>query len=230
LLKFNFPYQLFSQNRRSIRFPDNCKMILDSQPSLILASSSRYRSELLARLRMPFMTIAPQVDEATMPGEKPAQLAQRLARSKARAVAALHPQSVVIGSDQVAELESGQILGKPGNHERATAQLKLMSGRSVRFYTAVTVCRASDEHEASAMAEVLARMRHLGDAEIDAYLRAEEPYDCAGSAKAEGLGITLLDAIESDDPTALIGLPLIRTSQLLRALGFDPLKFQGHHP
>jgi septum formation protein len=192
-------------------------------PQLILASTSPYRQELLARLRLPFVVMAPQVDETPLPGEAPRPLAQRLARAKARAVAQQRPHAVVIGSDQVAELEGGQILGKPGTHERAVAQLQLMRGRSVHFYTAVTVCRVSTGHEASALAEVRTRVRDLSDAEIEFYLRAEAPYDCAGSAKAEGLGIALLDAIESDDPTALIGLPLIRTSQLLRAVGLDPL-------
>jgi septum formation protein len=195
----------------------------NSQPTLILASTSRYRHELLSRLRLPFVAIAPQVDETPAPGEASHMLAQRLARAKAQAVSHQHPQALVIGSDQVAELEGGQILGKPGDHERAVAQLKLMRGQSVRFYTAVTVCRASDGYEASAMTEVRTRVRHLSDAEIEFYLRTEQPYDCAGSAKAEGLGIALLDAIESDDPTALIGLPLIRTSQLLRAAGLDAL-------
>jgi septum formation protein len=208
--------------------PDNRKMIIDSQPSLILASTSRYRHELLARLRLPFIAVAPLVDETPLHGEAPAKLALRLALTKARAVAKRHRQAVVIGSDQVAELEGGQILGKPGGFDRAVAQLKLMRGRDVCFYTAVAVCRASDDHEASALAEVRTRVRDLSNAEIEFYLRAEEPYDCAGSAKAEGLGITLLDTIESDDPTALIGLPLIRTSQLLRAAGLDPLQAHTH--
>ncbi|WP_343590035.1 Maf family nucleotide pyrophosphatase [Paracidovorax wautersii] len=189
-----------------------------SSRTLILGSTSRYRRELLGRLRLPFDVAAPDVDETPHTGEAPRDLALRLALAKARAVAAQHPQSVVIGSDQVADL-AGEPLGKPGDHERATAQLRRMRGQTVIFQTAVAVvCQASGFEQAE-LAEVRVRFRDLDDAEIERYLRAEEPYDCAGSAKSEGLGIALLDAIESDDPTALIGLPLIRTCRLLRAAG-----------
>ncbi len=189
-----------------------------SSRTLILGSTSRYRRELLGRLRLPFDVAAPDVDETPHTGEAPRDLALRLALAKARAVAAQHPQAVVIGSDQVADL-AGEPLGKPGDHERATAQLRRMRGQTVIFQTAVAVvCQASGFEQAE-LAEVRVRFRDLGDAEIERYLRAEEPYDCAGSAKSEGLGIALLDAIESDDPTALIGLPLIRTCRLLRAAG-----------
>jgi len=189
-----------------------------SSRTLILGSTSRYRRELLGRLRLPFDVAAPDVDETPHTGEAPRELALRLALAKARAVAAQHPQSVVIGSDQVADL-AGEPLGKPGDHERATAQLRRMRGQTVIFQTAVAVvCQASGFEQAE-LAEVRVRFRDLDDAEIERYLRAEEPYDCAGSAKSEGLGIALLDAIESDDPTALIGLPLIRTCRLLRAAG-----------
>ncbi len=189
-----------------------------SSRTLILGSTSRYRRELLGRLRLPFGVAAPDVDETPHTGEAPRDLALRLALAKARAVAAQHPQAVVIGSDQVADL-AGEPLGKPGDHERATAQLRRMRGQTVIFQTAVAVvCQASGFEQAE-LAEVRVRFRDLGDAEIERYLRAEEPYDCAGSAKSEGLGIALLDAIESDDPTALIGLPLIRTCRLLRAAG-----------
>lgn len=192
-------------------------------PSLILASTSRYRQELLARLRLPFTVVAPGVDESRHAGEAPAALAQRLALDKARAVAERHPDALVIGSDQVADLD-GEPIGKPGTHDRAVAQLRSMSGRSVTFHTAVAVLRRATGYEAQALVPVLVRVRHLDESEIARYLHAEQPYDCAGSAKAETLGIALLDAIESDDPTALIGLPLIRTCAMLRAGGLDPLR------
>lgn len=189
-------------------------------PSLILASTSRYRQELLSRLRLPFEAVAPQVDETPLPGEAPAALAERLALAKARAVAATRADAVVIGSDQVADLD-GEALGKPGSHEAAHAQLRRMSGREVVFQTAVAV--VAPGLAAIERAEVRVRFRELTDTAIDAYLHADQPYDCAGSAKVESLGIALLDAVESDDPTALIGLPLIRTCQLLRRAGVEPL-------
>ena len=193
-----------------------------TSPPLILASTSRYRRELLQRLCLPFEVQAPQVDETPLPGESPAVLAQRLALAKAHAVAALRPKAIVIGSDQVAELD-GQPIGKPGTHERAVAQLRQMRGRRVIFQTAVAVVRADAGFAQVLLAPVAVTFRMLSDAEIEHYLRTEEPYDCAGSAKCETLGIALLDAIDSDDPTALIGLPLIRTCELLRAAGLDPL-------
>ncbi|HEY9105129.1 MAG TPA: Maf family nucleotide pyrophosphatase [Roseateles sp.] len=189
-------------------------------PTLILASTSRYRQELLSRLRLPFEAIAPDVDEAALPGETPAALAERLALAKARAVAARHAGAVVIGSDQVADLD-GEAIGKPGTHDKAVAQLKRMSGREVVFQTAVAV--VAPGLAAIERAEVRVRLRELTDATIEAYLRADQPYDCAGSAKVESLGIALLEAVESDDPTALIGLPLIRTCTLLRRAGLEPL-------
>ncbi|UZD55514.1 Maf family nucleotide pyrophosphatase [Caldimonas aquatica] len=192
-------------------------------PPLVLGSTSRYRRELLERLRLPFDVAAPQVDETPAPGEAPRELALRLALAKARAVAALRPEAVVIGSDQVADLE-GQPIGKPGTHERAVEQLRRMSGRSVVFHTAVAVVRPVTGFERVDLAPVTVRFRTLDDREIEAYLRAEQPYDCAGSAKSEGLGIALLEAIESDDPTALVGLPLIRTCALLRAAGLPVLR------
>ena len=195
---------------------------MSTRPNLILASTSRYRRELLERLRLPFEVHAPDVDETPLPGERPAALAQRLALAKAQAVAAQFPNAVVIGSDQVADL-GGEPVGKPGTHERAVAQLRAMRGRTVVFQTAVAVVRASTGYLGTALAPVTVRFRALGDAEIEHYLTTEQPYDCAGSAKAETLGIALLDAIDSDDPTALIGLPLIRTCALLRAAGIDPL-------
>jgi septum formation protein len=191
-------------------------------PALILGSTSRYRRELLERLRLPFSVEAPRVDETPQPGERPAELAVRLALAKARDVASRSPSAVVIGSDQVADLD-GSPVGKPGTHERAVGQLRSMSGKSVVFQTAVSVVRASSGFEASVLVPVTVRFRQLDDAQIEHYLRTEQPYDCAGSAKSEALGIALLDAIESDDPTALVGLPLIKTCQLLRQAGLDPL-------
>lgn len=189
-------------------------------PPLILASTSRYRQELLSRLRLPFEAVAPGVDETALPGEAPAALAERLALAKARSVAALHPGAVVIGSDQVADL-GGEAIGKPGTHEHAVAQLQRMSGRQVIFQTAVAI--VAPGLAAIERAEVRVRFRTLTDAAIEAYLRADTPYDCAGSAKVESLGVALLEAVESDDPTALVGLPLIRTCALLRRAGLDPL-------
>ncbi len=189
-------------------------------PPLILASTSRYRQELLARLRLPFEAIAPDVDETALPGEAPAALAERLALAKARAVAARFPGAVVIGSDQVADLD-GEAIGKPGTHDAAAQQLRRMSGRAVVFQTAVAI--VAPGLAAIERAEVRVRLRVLNDAAIEAYLLADQPYDCAGSAQVESLGIALLDAVESDDPTALIGLPLIRTCALLRRAGLEPL-------
>ena len=188
------------------------------QRPLVLGSTSVYRRELLQRLRLPFTVMAPEVDETPQPHEAPDALALRLALAKAHAVAAQQPEAVVIGSDQVADL-AGHALGKPGTHERATEQLRLMSGHSVVFQTAVAVVCHATGFEQALLAAVEVRFRPLSDAEIERYLRAEQPYDCAGSAKSEGLGISLLDAIVSDDPTALVGLPLIRTCRMLRAAG-----------
>lgn len=185
---------------------------------LILGSTSRYRKELLTRLRIPFETASPDVDETPHSNESPKDLALRLALAKARAVALKYPEAVVIGSDQVADLE-GTPLGKPGNHANAILQLQRMRGKTVIFQTALSVVCIATGYERTDLAEVKVKFRDLSDAEIETYLRAEEPYDCAGSAKSEGLGIALLDAIVNDDPTALIGLPLIKTCQMLREAG-----------
>ena len=190
---------------------------------LVLGSTSRYRAELLRRLQLPFDAVAPQVDETPSAGEQPAALARRLALAKARAVAALHPAAVVIGSDQVCDLD-GDPLGKPGHHDAAVAQLRRLSGRTVVFQTAVAVVCADSGFEQYMLAPVRVRFRPLADHEIEHYLQREQPYDCAGSAKSEGLGVALLEAIDSDDPTALVGLPLIRTLHMLRAAGIDPLQ------
>ena len=190
----------------------------DTARPLVLGSTSRYRRELLSRLRLAFDVAAPDVDETPLPGEAPRALALRLALAKARDVAARHPQAIVIGSDQVADL-AGRPLGKPGTHERAVAQLRAMSGQTVVFQTALSVVCVATGFEQTDLAAVEVRFRTLNEGEIERYLRAEQPYDCAGSAKSEGLGIALLEAIHSDDPTALVGLPLIRTARLLRAAG-----------
>ncbi|RZL55043.1 MAG: septum formation inhibitor Maf [Variovorax sp.] len=192
------------------------------QRPLILASTSRYRRELLQRLRLPFDVHSPEVDETPLPGETPEALARRLALSKAHTVAARFPEAVVIGSDQVADLD-GEPLGKPGDHARATAQLQRMRGRTLVFQTAVAVVCTDGGFVQHDVAPVRVVFRALSDAAIDAYLRAETPYDCAGSAKSEGLGIALLETIDSDDPTALVGLPLIRTCRMLRAAGIELL-------
>lgn len=188
------------------------------QRPLVLGSTSRYRRELLQRLNLPFDVTAPDVDETPLPGEAPRTLALRLALAKARAVAQQRPDAVVIGSDQVADL-AGEPLGKPGHHERAVQQLRQMRGQTVVFQTAVAVVCVATGFDQVDLAPVEVKFRELTDDEIERYLRAEQPYDCAGSAKSEGLGIALLDAIHSDDPTALIGLPLIRTCRMLRAAG-----------
>ncbi|MEO8120722.1 MAG: Maf family nucleotide pyrophosphatase [Rhodoferax sp.] len=189
---------------------------------LILGSTSPYRRDLLARLRIPFDVVAPDVDETPQATETPKQLACRLAMAKARAVAAQFPACVVIGSDQVADLD-GQALGKPGDHARATAQLQQMRGKTVIFQTAVAVVCQETGFAQMDLAQVKVKFRELSDAEIEAYLRAETPYDCAGSAKSEGLGIALLASIENDDPTALVGLPLIRTNRMIQAAGIQVL-------
>ena len=194
-----------------------------AMPRLILGSTSPYRRELLARLRLAFEVDSPRVDEAARPGETPAALAVRLALEKAQEVAGRHPGTVVIGADQVADLD-GQAIGKPGDHARAVAQLQAMRGRRVVFHTAVAVARVDTGLAQVLVAPVIVRFRPLSDAEIEHYLHTEQPYDCAGSAKCETLGIALLEAIESDDPTALVGLPLIRTCALLRLAGIDPLR------
>lgn len=189
---------------------------------LVLASTSRYRRELLARLRVPFEVCAPQVDEAPRDGEVPAALALRLALAKAHDVAQRYPQAHVIGSDQVADLH-GAPLGKPGTHARATEQLRAMRGNTVVFHTAVAVVAPGFAQAQGVPVQV--SMRHYSDAQIERYLQLEQPYDCAGSAKSEALGIALCERIDGLDPTALIGLPLIATCTLLAQAGYDVL---GH--
>lgn len=190
--------------------------------SLVLGSTSPYRRELLQRLQIPFEVAAPDVDETPHASETPSVLAQRLALAKAMAVARQFPQAVVIGSDQVADLK-GRPLGKPGTHDKAVAQLRQMRGQTVVFQTAVSVVCLESGFEQNSLAAVKVTFLDLSDDEIENYLLAEQPYDCAGSAKSEGLGIALLASIDSDDPTALVGLPLIRTCQMLRAAGIPLL-------
>ncbi|WP_454757194.1 Maf-like protein [Cupriavidus campinensis] len=188
-------------------------------PPLILGSSSPYRRELLARLRIPFDVAVPDIDETPLAGEAPEATALRLSRRKAEAIAARHPGALVIGSDQVCTLDGAQI-GKPGSHEKALAQLQQMRGRTVIFHSALCLLDSRTGEAQLADVQTRATFRDLPDAELDAYLRLETPYDCAGSAKAEGLGIALLARVESDDPTALIGLPLIALTGMLRAAGY----------
>jgi septum formation protein len=187
-------------------------------PALVLASTSIYRRELLARLRLEFDVARPDADETPLPGETPKSLATRLAAAKAAAIAGTRPGDWVIGSDQVADLD-GRALGKSGGREQAIAQLQAMSGKPVVFRTAVCVMR--DAQAFAEMDETVVRFRQLSETEIGRYVDAEQPFDCAGSFKSEGLGIVLFDAIETRDPTALVGLPLIATAGLLRRAGFQ---------
>jgi septum formation protein len=190
---------------------------------LVLASSSAYRKELLSRLQLPFEVAVPDLDETPQPGETPSATALRLAREKAAAVAANMPGAIVIGSDQVATLDGEQI-GKPGNHANALAQLQKMRGREVIFHTALCVWDGRDGTAQVENIQTVVRFRDLPDAELDAYLRIEQPYDCAGSAKNEALGIAILERIDSNDPTALTGLPLIALTGMLRKIGVSFFK------
>ncbi len=187
---------------------------------LILASTSKYRRELLSRLQIPFDAIAPGVDETPVPGESPTEAAARLGLAKARAVASLHPDALVIGSDQTATLDGREIIGKPGTHERARVQLAAASGRSMVFHTAMSVVRERDGFCFSRVVDTRVRFRELTADEIESYLLTEQPYDCAGSARSEALGISLLQSIDCVDPSALVGLPLIALCDALRAAGF----------
>lgn len=190
-------------------------------PNLILASSSTYRRALLERLRLPFAVLAPCVDEAPLDGESPLQTALRLAQAKAR-VTSVSPPALVIGSDQVAELD-GQRLGKPGGHQSAVQQLRAMRGREVVFHTAVCLYNAGSGNVQTANVPTTVKFRSLTDVQIERYLRLEQPYDCAGSARVEALGIALAERIVTEDPTALIGLPLIALVSMLQAEGVSIL-------
>jgi septum formation protein len=189
---------------------------------LVLASTSVYRRELLGRLRLPFATFSPCVDETPLSGEAPEATALRLAQAKARAAAVSYPASLIIGSDQVAELD-GLRLDKPGSRDRAQEQLQRASGREVVFHTAVTLLEAHSGRTLDKLVPTRVRFRALTASQISAYLDAEQPYDCAGSAKSEGLGIALLEQIQGEDPTALIGLPLIAVVSLLQDAGLSVL-------
>lgn len=185
---------------------------------LILASASVVRRQLLERLRLPFRVIVSDVDETQLPNETPMEMAVRLALAKALSVAARHPEAVVIGSDQVADLD-GQAFGKPGSHAQAVAQLQAMRGTTVIFQSAVAVVCLESSFQLTELAQIKVKFRTLNDAQIEAYLMAEAPYDCAGSVKSEGLGIALLESVENDDPTAIMGLSLIHTRRLLDKVG-----------
>ncbi|WP_172197836.1 nucleoside triphosphate pyrophosphatase [Niveibacterium sp. COAC-50] len=190
--------------------------------TIVLASTSRYRRELLARLELPFVTDKPDTDETPLAGEAPAETAIRLAEAKARAVAARHPDALIVGSDQVASV-GDERFGKPGTVERAIAQLKQMSGRSIIFHTAVSLLDTNTGHASTRCVPTEVGFRHLSDAEIERYVSREMPLDCAGSAKSEALGITLLDHIRGDDPNALVGLPMIALCRLLREAGIQTI-------
>ncbi|MGJ8522896.1 7-methyl-GTP pyrophosphatase [Carnimonas sp. R-84981] len=195
---------------------------MTSRPSLVLASSSPYRRALLERLQLPFTSASPDIDESARPHETPAALAERLAIEKARAVAASHSDTIVIGSDQVCAIDDA-VLGKPGSVANACAQLARFSGRSVDFYTGLCVINTASGGEKVAVERSTVTFRTLSDAQITAYVEREQPLDCAGAFRMEGLGIALFERIEGDDPNTLIGLPLIRLCQLLGELGIDPL-------
>lgn len=192
-----------------------------TQP-LILASASTFRAELLSRLGLPFWTVAPEIDETPRPGEAPQALVLRLAEAKARAVAPAHPRALIIGSDQVACIDD-QILGKPGDRQRAIAQLERASGRAVLFQTGLCLLNALTGRAQTLVEPFRVQFRRLTRARIEAYLDRERPYNSAGSFKSEGLGIALFERLEGDDPSALIGLPLIRLITLLESEGIDPL-------
>jgi len=188
-------------------------------PPLILASTSPYRRELLGRLRIAFETVAPDVDETARANESPIDAARRLSHAKAARVAAGRPEAIVIGSDQTATFDGRTLVGKPGSHARARAQLAAASGRAMQFHTGLCVVRPSGAPALLDCVTTTVRFRILEADEIERYLHAEQPYDCAGSAKSEGLGISLLESIDGPDPTALIGLPLMRLCAMLRACG-----------
>jgi len=191
---------------------------------LVLASTSPYRRELLARFGVPFEVAAPDIDEAPLPGESPDDTAQRLSVLKAQAVAEKFPNALVIGSDQVALLE-GRQLGKPGTHEKAVAQLQAMRGKTLEFHTALTLLNSRTGRTQTANVPVRLVMRDYSDAQIEAYLRRDQPYNCCGSARSESLGIALIARYETEDPNALVGLPLIKLTEMLANEGLDVLTY-----
>ncbi|MEQ1602959.1 MAG: septum formation inhibitor Maf [Methylophilaceae bacterium] len=193
-----------------------------NQPTLILASSSPYRRELLERLQLPFITISPDVDETPLTGETPPLTALRLAQVKARKVAEQYQDALIIGCDQVATLDDMQI-GKPITYENAVKQLHLMRGRSVTFHSALCLYNAKNHNMQTEVVPYIVEFRDLSDAQIENYLRKEQPYHCAGSAKSEGLGIAIISSMRGDDPNALIGLPLIKLINMLQNEGLSVL-------
>ncbi len=193
---------------------------MKDQPPLILASSSVYRKELLERLHIPFICISPKIDESQLAQESTDELIERLSRQKAAAIAQNHPNAWIIASDQVADF-NGHAIGKPGTHEKALAQLKMMQGKTVVFKTGLCLMHIQTDRSIYLSIPTEVSFHDLDDATLENYLHTEQPYDCAGSAKSEGLGISLLSKIKSDDPTALIGLPLIALSGLLRSIGYS---------
>ena len=206
------------------------------EQALILASTSRYRRELLSRLHLPFEVVAPDVDESPLPGESPSQTALRLSVLKAQAAAGQFPDALIIGSDQVLMLDADQ-LGKPGTYERAVEQLKRMQGKAMVFHTALTLLNSRTGRTQTRDVPTVVHIRKLSDAQIAAYLKKEQPYDCAGSARSESLGIALMERMDSPDPTALIGLPLMALTEMLLNEGVDvltstasPISSQPPHP
>jgi septum formation protein len=190
----------------------------DPAPRLVLASTSRYRRDLLARLQMPFAIANPSIEETALPEESPRSMAVRLAGNKAAAVRSAYPDALIIGSDQVAVV-NGEVLGKPGDHSRAVSQLQRVSGKHVEFLTAVCLLNARTDEQQTYIETIKVKMRELDNAEIERYLSKDQPYDCAGSAKIEGLGIALIETLDCPDPSALIGLPLIVLCRMLRKAG-----------
>lgn len=198
-------------------------MVFSSERELVLASGSRYRKALLDQLRLAYTVCPADIDESARAGEAPVALASRLASQKAWAVAGRYPRALIIGSDQVATIDGRTAFSKPGTHDLAVAQLQAMSGRTVLFHTAVCLLDAASGQERTAHVPTEVRFRRLDRTRIESYLRADEPYDCAGSARIEGLGIVLVERVRSDDPSALLGLPLIALVDLLAAAGVSPL-------
>jgi MAF protein len=197
----------------------------NENPTLVLASTSPFRRELLNKLGLPFATAAPDIDESPLPDEEPESLVKRLSLEKAKAVAPDYPQALIIGSDQVACVDN-QVLGKPGSHDKAMQQLKLTSGKTVTFLTGLTLYDSASGNSKTRCETVRVHFRELTDTQIDNYLQREQPYNCAGSFKSEALGIALFSKLECDDPNALVGLPLIRLIDLLKQFGVDVLSFQ----
>ena len=189
---------------------------------LVLASTSAYRRDLLNKLQLPFVVAAPHIDETPLPGETPDSAALRLSICKAKAVAADFPSALIIGSDQIASL-NGNYIGKPGNHANAVAQLRLMRGQSIIFYTALSLYNSAADRLQSCVVPTTVRIRNLSDSQIEQYLHKDQPYDCAGSARSEGLGIAIMDSMTGTDPNALIGLPLIALTGMLANEGWDVL-------